>query len=96
MSPEKAEMLARIDELQQLVEKQRALVEYQQHCLRDAIHPAMICKGHPMHETPLTTLHRIWRQVEPGDRLRFLAEMLTPNERRAIQFGFEDREEPTP
>jgi hypothetical protein len=40
-------------------------------------------------ETPLTTLHRIWRQVTPDDRLRFLLEMLTPNERRAIPFAFE-------
>jgi hypothetical protein len=44
-------------------------------------------------ETPLTTLHRVWRQVAPGDRLRFLVEMLTPNERRALQLGYEDLEE---
>jgi hypothetical protein len=27
-------------------------------------------------ETPLTTLHRVWRQVSPDERLRFLVEML--------------------
>ena len=44
--------------------------------------------------TPLDMLHRYWRQVPPEDRLRFLQEMLTPNERRALLFGVE--EEPTP
>jgi hypothetical protein len=42
--------------------------------------------------TPLDYLHRYWRQVDPDDRLRFLVEMLTPNERRALQCGFEDLE----
>lgn len=42
--------------------------------------------------TPLDYLHRYWRQVAPDDRLRFLVEMLTPNERRALQFGFEEDE----
>ena len=41
-------------------------------------------------ETPLTTLHRVWRKVSPDDRLRFLSEMLTPNERRALLLGFEE------
>lgn len=45
-------------------------------------------------QTPLDYLHRYWRQVSPEDRLRFLVEMLTPNERRALQFGFEDEEVP--
>jgi hypothetical protein len=40
--------------------------------------------------TPLDYLHRYWRQVAPDDRLRFLAEMLTPHERRALQLGMED------
>ena len=40
--------------------------------------------------TPLDYLHRYWRQVDPDDRLRFLVEMLTPNERRALQLGFEE------
>jgi hypothetical protein len=44
--------------------------------------------------TPLDYLHRYWRQVAPDDRLRFLVEMLTPNERRALQFGLEDEESP--
>lgn len=44
--------------------------------------------------TPLDCLHYYWRLVTPDDRLRFLVEMLTPNERRALQFGFEE-EEPT-
>lgn len=42
--------------------------------------------------TPLDFLHRYWRQVSPPDRIRFLVEMLTPAERRALQFGFEDEE----
>jgi hypothetical protein len=40
-------------------------------------------------ETPLETLHRIWRQLPSQERLEFLVEMLTPNERRALQMGFE-------
>jgi len=40
--------------------------------------------------TPLDYLHRYWRQVAPADRLRFLCEMLTPNERRAMQMECED------
>lgn len=47
------------------------------------------------HERPLALLHWIWRKVSPEDRLRFLVEMLTTNERRALQIGFED-EEPSP
>lgn len=43
--------------------------------------------------TPLDYLHRYWRKVDPEDRLRFLVEMLTPNERRALQLGFEDLED---
>ena len=45
--------------------------------------------------TPLDYLHRYWRQVSPEDRLRFLVEMLTPNERRALQFGFEELDTPS-
>jgi len=44
--------------------------------------------------TALEYLHRYWRQVHPDDRLRFLVEMLTPNERRALQLGYEESEEP--
>ena len=44
--------------------------------------------------TPLDYLHRYWRLVAPEDRLRFLVEMLTPNERRALQFGFEEEDTP--
>src|ERR1041385_47572 len=40
--------------------------------------------------TPLDYLHRYWRKVSPDDRLRFLIEMLTPNERRALTLGFEE------
>jgi hypothetical protein len=40
--------------------------------------------------TPLDYLHRYWRKVSAEDRLRFLVEMLTPNERRALQRGYED------
>jgi hypothetical protein len=47
--------------------------------------------GAPESPTPLDYLHRYWRQVPPEDRLRFLCEMLTPNERRALQFGFEEQ-----
>jgi hypothetical protein len=45
----------------------------------------------PETPTPLDSLHRYWRQVTPEERLRFLCEMLTPNERRALQFGFEEK-----
>lgn len=44
--------------------------------------------------TPLDALHYYWRRVEPSDRLRFLTEMLTPNERRTLAFGFDDEENP--
>jgi hypothetical protein len=47
------------------------------------------------HFSPLATLHLVWRQVDPHDRICFLIEMLTPNERRALQFGL-DEEETTP
>lgn len=47
----------------------------------------------PPPETPLDALHRYWRHVSPEDRLRFLVEMLTPNERRALQFGFDAEED---
>jgi len=53
----------------------------------DATQP---CVGEAPTLTPLDYLHRYWRQVTPADRLRFLAEMLTPNERRAIQLGLEE------
>jgi hypothetical protein len=46
--------------------------------------------------TPLDYLHRYWRQVAPAARLRFLCEMLTPHERRAIQVGLEDDAEEAP
>jgi hypothetical protein len=42
------------------------------------------------HFSPLAMLHLVWRQVDPHDRICFLIEMLTPNERRALQFGFEE------
>jgi hypothetical protein len=38
----------------------------------------------------LSWLHYYWRKVHPEDRLRFLVEMLTPNERRVLALGFED------
>lgn len=41
---------------------------------------------------PLTILHWVWRRVSPEERIRFLIEMLTPNERRALQMGFEETE----
>ena len=37
--------------------------------------------------TPLDYLRRYWRQVDPEDRVRFLIEMLTPAERRALSLG---------
>lgn len=43
--------------------------------------------------TPLTMLHRYWRQVAPDDRLRFLTEMLTPTERRALSLGLDDEKD---
>ena len=45
----------------------------------------------PESPTPLDSLHRSWRQVTPEDRLRFLYEMLTPNERQALQVGVEEQ-----
>ena len=42
--------------------------------------------------TPLDYLHRYWRAVPQEERLRFLIEMLTPNERRALALGFEEEE----
>jgi hypothetical protein len=39
--------------------------------------------------TPLDSLHHYWRQVSPEERLRFVCEMLTPHERRALQDGFD-------
>ena len=48
-------------------------------------------KGMP-DPTPLDYLHRYWRKVAPEDRMRFLVEMLTPNERRALQLGLEEEE----
>jgi hypothetical protein len=46
-------------------------------------------EGRRPRETPLETLHRLWRQLSSQERLEFLVEMLTPNERRALQLGFE-------
>jgi hypothetical protein len=53
------------------------------------------CKaaGLVQEETPLSALRRIWRKVNPDDRLRFLREMLTPDERRALRHGLEDTED---
>lgn len=42
--------------------------------------------------TPLDYLHRYWRKVDPADRIRFLIEMLTPNERRALMLGFDEED----
>jgi hypothetical protein len=44
-------------------------------------------------ETPLTTLHRVWRKVAPDERLRFLLEMLTPQERRVVATSLWPEEE---
>lgn len=58
-------------------------------------HQGMLEAGFRHKPTPLEQLHRYWRKVAPDDRLRFLCEMLTPNERRAIALGFEeDDDEP--
>ena len=43
--------------------------------------------------TPLDYLHRYWRQVCPDVRVRFLIEMLTPAERRALSLGLDGDEE---
>ena len=42
--------------------------------------------------TPLDYLHRYWRQVDPDDRLRFLVEMLTPNDVVRCSLGFEEED----
>jgi len=34
--------------------------------------------------TPLDVLHMVWRQIPLQERLAFLTEMLTPNERRQL------------
>lgn len=60
-----------------------ALAEGQYPSARAAAKAAGIIKD----PTPLETLHKVWRKVPPEDRLRFLIEMLTPAERRAISAG---------
>jgi hypothetical protein len=47
------------------------------------------------HFSPLATLHLVWRQLTQEQRLAFLTEMTTPQERRALATGL-DAEEPTP
>jgi hypothetical protein len=47
------------------------------------------------HFSPLATLHLIWRQLTKEQRLAFLIEMTTPQERRALATGL-DAEESTP
>ena len=42
---------------------------------------------------PLELLHWAWRKVSDDDRLRFLTEMLTPTERRALSLGLDDEED---
>ena len=61
-----------------------------------SVRAACLAAGLVQEEAPLTTLHRVWRKVRPEDRLRFLTEMLTTNERRALTLGFDDEEESTP
>jgi hypothetical protein len=51
---------------------------------------------HDACEMPLATLHRVWRQVSPDDRARFLIEMLTPAERRLVATGLGPDEEDAP
>ena len=43
--------------------------------------------------TPLAIVHWAWRQLTSQERLEFLTEMLTPNERRALMLGLDDTEE---
>lgn len=59
-------------------------------------HQGMIEAGFRHGPTPLDYLHRYWRKVSPDDRLRFLLEMLTPQERRVVQQGLFPDEESTP
>lgn len=46
--------------------------------------------------TPLERLRAAWGQVPATARLRFLVEVLTPEERCALALGFEDEEEDAP
>jgi hypothetical protein len=53
----------------------------------EACEPCVLCLEALM---PLATLHGCWRQVPQADRLRFVTEMLTPTERRALVLGLEE------
>lgn len=46
--------------------------------------------------TPISLLHWLWRQIEPAQRLGFLAELgtlLTPTERRVLLSGLDPEDE---
>jgi hypothetical protein len=47
-------------------------------------------RGPQMPETPLMTLHRVWRLLSNEDRARFLVEMLTPAERLLVASSLVD------
>lgn len=57
-----------------------------------SVHAAAKAAGLVREPTPLDYLHRYWRKVPSEERLRFLIEMLTPAERRAISTGLLDEE----
>jgi hypothetical protein len=53
---------------------------------------AIARQGEALGETPLATLHRLWRSLDEGERLAFLRMMLTPRERRLLCLGLEEEE----
>ena len=76
---------------------ERARPDLHAQCLAGEMtpHAAMVTAGFrkkppSRKRTPLERLYMLWDQVSPDDRLKFLIEMLTPAERRAIQCGIEE------
>lgn len=80
------DLLCRVDALEQRVAERLDALE--QRIAAQAARPRFRPK--PPTPSPLTVLHWAWREVSPEERLQFLTEMLTPRERRALQYGFKD------
>jgi hypothetical protein len=57
-------------------------------------HAGMLEAGFRHKPTPLETLHTVWRKVSPDERIKFLIEMMTPEERRTVLHGLDDEETP--
>jgi hypothetical protein len=85
MSPdEHTALLQRINDLNQALLQAREVIFA-------SLNHRKVCQGQ-MQETPLATLHRAWRLVDPHERLCFLIEMTTPQERRALATGLDAEE----